>query len=136
MGIEGADLLDRQTLDLGLLRAPKRILICFYVFSLFRCAWTIFVTPMYEEEYVIRLIYMAIMAPLLGFIAVDHRWAMSSAFALYLCYVVATFLFIESFINLVFLGVILFIGAMTIRAVIVVDLIKRLNISQNIDVFE
>lgn len=135
MGID-SDTEIHGTVDEGVLRWPKYLLLAIYAASVLWCAGMIFFTEMYEEEYLIRMIYMIIMIPLMGFLMIDHRWAMTSACTAFLCYWAALVLFAETPL-LIRSGVIaVFLCALTWRAMTAADHLDAIRVVRQADTFD
>lgn len=135
MGIE-PEIIETENLDPQVLSWPKFLLIGIYGYLLAANAWILYSKPMYEEEYIIRMIYMVIMLPLLGFIAVSHRWAMTNAFAVFLCFTAAILLFASGTIYIGSIGFICFLALLTWRSLKATDQLELMKNRPAGDVFE
>jgi hypothetical protein len=125
-----------EPIDPRLLVWPKNLLVGLYLAMVLWSAVLLYSKPMYDEEYIIRLLYMIILLPLIGFIAASHRWAMSSACAVFICYIVAMFLFSGGSIT-IGLGLFTsFLVALTWRSIMACDQLDIIRSAPPVDVFE
>ena len=125
-----------EPLDLEVLKWPKRLLGALYLglaaFSLIQ----INLREMSQEESVIRLIYIILSLLLIGFVIAGHKWAMSTAYTVLLCYFAAFYLLLELRVSIGLVGFIVFLGVLTLRAMTATDQASRLSQMPDAQIFE
>ena len=125
-----------EVLDEGVLKWPKHLLASIYVaLNVYSCS-RIYFSEMYQEEFVTRLICIALFLPLCAFIMNGRKWAMSSAYTVLLCYFGAFYLLVGLTVSIGLLGFVVFMGVLTLRAMTAVDQAGSLTQKMNAEIFE
>lgn len=136
MGIDDEPIGIVEALDGNVLKWPQLLLASMYVvFAVYSCI-QIYSSEMYQEEFVTRLIYISLILPLSAFIIAGHKWAMSSAYTVLLCYFGAFYLFIGLTVSIGLIGFVFFIGVLTLRAMTAADQLRKLSHTLNVQTFE
>ena len=125
-----------RPLDIKVLKWPKWLLGALYLSLVIWSCLRIFLFEMYQEEFFIRLILVALFIPLSGFVFAGYKWAMSSAYTVLLCYFGAFYLLLELRVSIGLVGFVVFLGVMTLRAMTASDQMRRLSHKVEAQIFE
>lgn len=135
MGIDdGIEII--EPLDADVLKWPRWLLGAIYLGLVIWSCVRIFAFEMYQEELVIRLLLIGLCLPLSGFIIAGHKWAMSSAYTVLLCYFGAFYLLLELRVSIGLIGLVVFLGVLTLRAMAATDQEGRISQMPAAQVFE
>ena len=102
-------------------------------------AWSvarIFLSKMYQEEFVIRLICIGLLIPLSAFIFAGQKWAMSSAYTVWLCYLGGLYLFVDLTISVGLVAFLVFLGVLTLRSMRAADQLTMIAQKMDVQIFE
>jgi hypothetical protein len=125
-----------EPLDEHVLRLPKQVLAGIYAVLAIWSAVRIYFFEMYQEEFIIRLIFIGLIVFLSTFIVFGQKWAMTTAYTVLLCYFGAFYLLLELRLSVGLVGLVVFLGVLTLRAMTATDQAYNLQQRSDAQIFE